>query len=212
MPVVLQKNAGEKTQLILWRIEEETIWFQDQLQLDENELRTVQAIQKPQRKIHWLSSRFLIRQLLKTDRFIELKEDEFGKPFIANFDLHISISHAGNYSALMMSEKFTCGLDIEISGGKAGRISAKFMNENELQQIHHTHRFWQFTACWCCKEVLFKWYGRKQIDFRKNLLLENIPQPFSGIIQGRIQKEHFEATLDIHYETVDELIVAYTLR
>src|SRR5215471_8600366 len=144
MPVVMQKNVGEETTLVVWRIEEEADWFQRRLQLDENELRIIQSLQKPQRKIHWLSSRFLIRQLIRTDRFIELNEDEFGRPVIKNFEAHISISHSEKYSALMLSKKFVCGLDIEIITEKAERISKKFLNENELGKVNSVHRLWQF--------------------------------------------------------------------
>ena len=76
----MQKSVTKESTLILWHIEEAADWFQNQLQLDETELATIGSMQKMQRKIHWLSSRFLIRRLLKTERFIELKEDEYGRP------------------------------------------------------------------------------------------------------------------------------------
>ena len=61
-----------------------------------------------------------------------------------------------------MSDQHVCGLDIEMPDEKAERVSKKFLNETELQKINSQQSLWQITACWCSKEAMFKWFGRKQ--------------------------------------------------
>ncbi|MCY7411265.1 MAG: hypothetical protein LH473_13415 [Chitinophagales bacterium] len=91
MPLLLQNDVSDKTKIAIWKIEESAEWFRSQLILDERENALIDSIKHPQRKLHWLSSRVLLRRLMNTNEFIHLESDENGKPRIHNFPVNISI-------------------------------------------------------------------------------------------------------------------------
>jgi phosphopantetheinyl transferase (holo-ACP synthase) len=53
------------------------------------------------------------------------------------------------------------------------------------------------TLCWSVKESVFKWWGRGEVDFKKDIVLKKIT---GSAAQGSVHcifKNEFE--LDIHY-------------
>src|SRR5258706_16031544 len=162
MPLLFQRNVAEQTQLAIWKIEESAEWFRSQLMLDEKENALINSIHHPQRKLHWLSSRLLLRQVLgNPDVFIHLESDDRGKPVVHNFPVHLSISHSFELSALLMSEKFMVGIDIEKIDPKIERIKHKFLREEKLLAISEEQRLEQLYVYWCAKEAMYKWYGKR---------------------------------------------------
>ena len=212
MPLLVRRDVAEQTQLAIWKIEEAAHWFRSQLMLDDRENVLIDSIRHPQRKLHWLSSRLLIRTLLGNPAtFIHLESDERGKPVVHNFPVTISISHSFELSALLMSEKNNVGVDIEKIDPKIERIRNKFLHEEELNSISEGHRLEQLYVYWCAKEAMYKWYGRRQLEFRENLFLNPFHYTSQGTISGIIRKDEFEKELSISFEELGNYMMAYTL-
>ncbi|HUM46847.1 MAG TPA: 4'-phosphopantetheinyl transferase superfamily protein, partial [Chitinophagales bacterium] len=200
MSLFLKKEVAADTLLGIWRIEESAEWFRSQLMLDEKEKELIDAIKHPQRKLHWLSSRVLIRTLMQTNRFIHLESDLNGKPVIRNFPVELSLSHSADLSALLLSKKFKVGIDIEQMDHKVLRIQHKFVSEKELQWVSEEERVEQLYAIWCAKEAMYKLYGQKKLDFRQHLFVERFDYADSGLINGKILKGDYSLELKVRYE------------
>ena len=212
MPLLFRRDVAEQTQLAIWKIEESGSWFRSQLKLDEKEIALIDSIRHPQRKLHWLSSRLLLRHVLgNPDIFIHLESDERGKPVVHNFPIHISISHSFELSALLMSEKFTLGIDIEKIDPKIERIKHKFLREEKLIAISEEYRLEQLYVYWCAKEAMYKWYGKRELEFREHLYVRPFRFSHEGEVVGRIMKDEFRKELKISYEKIDGYMMAYTL-
>lgn len=212
MSLFLKKEVAADTLLGIWRIEESAEWFRSQLMLDEKEKELIDAIKHPQRKLHWLSSRVLIRTLMQTNRFIHLESDLNGKPVIRNFPVELSLSHSADLSALLLSKKFKVGIDIEQMDHKVLRIQHKFVSEKELQWVSEEERVEQLYAIWCAKEAMYKLYGQKKLDFRQHLFVERFDYADSGLINGKILKGDYSLELKVRYERLGEYMTAYVLR
>ena len=94
-------------------------------------------------------------------------KDGYGKPHLSNSPFSISFSHSDDLVAVAMSRHLV-GIDIQHEVEKITRIKHKFVNEDETPQegqseIDHLHKVWG------AKESAFKAYGRKQVDFLKNM-------------------------------------------
>ena len=212
MPLLLQESLAPETQLLVWNIAEDGNWFRSQLQLDDRENALIDAIKNPKRKLHWLSSRLLIRLALDNpDTFIHLENDSSGKPVIHNFPANISISHSENLSALLISQHFEVGVDIEKPDAKIERIKEKFLHHDELATIREPNRLEKLSLYWCVKEAMYKLYGRKQLAFKSNLLVHSFEYNKEGRIDGVIQKEDFILNLDIYYRHLNNHLMAYTI-
>ena len=65
-------------------------------------------------------------------------------------------------------------------------------------------------VCWSAKEALYKYYGRKQLDFR-NILLEPFTFEGEGFVKAKIQTENFSEQILVRYKKFNEYILAYTI-
>ncbi len=209
MPLLLQNDVSENTIIAIWKIEESAEWFRSQLILDEKENSLIDSIKHPLRKLHWLSSRVLLRRLINTNEFIHLESDENGKPLIHNFPVNISISHSAELSALMMSETKQVGIDIEKIDSKIERIKNKFLREDELQSITSKNATEHKYIYWCAKEAMYKWYGRKQLDFKEHLFIEPFEFVKEGKLRGEIRKNNFSVQLEINYSRIENYMMAF---
>ena len=70
---------------------------------------------------------------------------------------------------------------------------------------------------WGAKEALYKAYGKGELDFKKNILVEpflyeNIPYHASdGEFQGTILKEDFKKNFNLFYRKIDNYILVYAI-
>lgn len=90
-----------------------------------------------------------------------------------NEEYHFSISHCGDYAAVIVSKDHRVGIDIELVTEKVGRIKHKFLSVEEFANIQHsTLNTQHLTLLWCCKEAVFKWYGSGGVDFKDDIHLK----------------------------------------
>lgn len=212
MPLLFLREVAEQTSLAVWQISETADWFRSRLQLDEREISHIDSIRHPQRQLHWLSSRLLLRELLGNPKtYIDLVSDERGKPMVRNFQAELSISHSSALSALVLSHNQRVGVDVEKISEKVERIREKFMSAGELASLSHQKQREQLYVYWCAKESMYKWYSRKELDFRTHLSVQPFRYEAAGSVSGAIRKNGFSKELKISYEKLDDYMMAYTL-
>jgi 4'-phosphopantetheinyl transferase len=204
MPLVQHTNLNENTILALWKIEE----TKEQLFLMLREVKDNGI--NLHTSIHWLASRVLLGQLYE-GKTIELHKDEFNKPsLIVNGDLwHISISHSHEYAVVIVSAKDTVAVDIEKVDARVIRVAHKFIREDE-QVADEAVQTLMYTIIWSAKETLYKYYSKKELDFKQNLrieLFEPVLHPF--MIKGHIEKGDYRMALDMHVTTLGDYMLTY---
>ncbi|MEP7129216.1 MAG: 4'-phosphopantetheinyl transferase superfamily protein [Chitinophagales bacterium] len=212
MALIYKREIATETLIGLWHIEESAEWFRSQLMLDEKENALIDSIRHPQRKLHWLSSRVLLRTMMQTDQFIHLENDLNGKPIVRNFPVEISLSHSADLSALLLSRKYKVGIDIEKMDPKVLRIQHKFVNAAEMKWVVDEKRIEQLYAIWCAKEAMYKLYGEKKLDFRQHLFVEEFEYNTSGSLNGKIGKGDYLNDLCIRYEKIENYMMAYVFQ
>lgn len=181
MPVIYKHEIDEQTTLAVWKIEEQEKELIAGLQLKQHELDFIASLNKGKRLLHWLSTRLLLRTLLDTSAYIDVRMDDHGKPFLADSPFHISLSHSYDYAAVMIGRTKSVGVDIELIKPKIQSIKQKFLSFTELAELNlETNSLY---ICWCAKEAIYKWYGRKGLEFRKHIRL----LPFTPSDLGELQ-------------------------
>jgi 4'-phosphopantetheinyl transferase len=210
MPLIETINVEDKARIGIWKIEESYEELKWQLQWGQRDLEQFKAIKDEQRAIHWLSSRVLLRQMLNTDKFIDLQTDEYGKRFLANFDSQLSISHSGDLVAVILSGN-KVGIDLQRIDQKIEPLAQKFISKKEWEEIEKDHLLERIHIYWCGKEALYKLYGKRKLDFRENLYIHPFNWSETGITTGQISKADFKKEFPLYFRKMDNYILAYAV-
>ena len=151
------------------------------------------------RKKEWLASRLLLNEINPN---YSISYNAFGAPELNNGS-NISISHSKGLVAIIISQQ-QVGLDIEEISEKAIRISAKFVSTNNLNALTAE----KATLIWCCKEAVFKWHQKGEVDFIADIKLH----PFESIKKGEITAKFRDTRLILNYQKIHNHYLVYVCK
>ena len=185
MPQCKIESLSENTTWALWRVDEnlETLW--QMLNPGVEAQFEFQAIHHPQKKLEWLASRLVIKQLVEHTGvdFKGIYKDAFGKPHLSQLPFHISIAHCFPYAVGALHHTQPVGIDIERPRKKLIRIRDRFLNDIEAARAGSNLQL--LCQYWTGKEVIYKIYGRKKLVFRDHIHI-NLSNGNSDLSMGFI--------------------------
>jgi len=209
----LYKDIREKddTRIVVWELTESKSFFQEGLIISYDELEFLESLNK-KRAMEWLASRYLMQNVLDIDLQAKLRKDQFGKPYLLQENVHISITHSHKYSAIAISPKII-GIDIQLELDKISRIAHKFVSDQEQAFIEEKKSIEYYHAIWGAKESMYKAYGRKKIEFKQDMIVDDFVFDEDGYtFAGRLTKEktfHYEISAekfhDYHFVIAKQL-------
>lgn len=212
MPIVYNKNFTEDSVLAIWKIEETEEELFSGLQLKQHELDLISSFNNGKRLMHWLSTRLLLRTLLNTTDYIDCQFDEDGKPYLVNIDSQISLSHSYDYAAVLISKTCAVGVDIELIKHKIKTIKHKFLSDVELAQKQIGDNTDGLYVCWCAKEAIYKWYGKKGLEFRQHIHMKSFKLKSEGSLTAIVELPTGTRELTVNYfKTNDGYMVGYVI-
>jgi 4'-phosphopantetheinyl transferase len=212
MPVVFNKNIDENTILAVWKIEETEEQLLSGLQLKQHELDFISSLNNGKRLLHWLSTRVLLRTMLNTSEYIDCQMDEHGKPFLPNLDYHISLSHSYDYAAVIIGKDRKVGVDIELIKHKIKSIKHKFLSDIELAQKQIGDNINGLYVCWCAKEAIYKWNGRKGLEFKQDMHIKPFKLKTEGSLTALVELPEGTRELSVNYfKTSDGYMLGYVV-
>ncbi|ACU02454.1 MULTISPECIES: 4'-phosphopantetheinyl transferase family protein [Pedobacter] len=199
MPVVFNKNIDEDTILAVWKIEESEEQLRSGLQLKQHELDFISSLNNGKRLLHWLSTRVLLRTMLNTAEYIDCRMDDHGKPYLPDFNYHISLSHSYDYAAVIIGKTKKVGVDIELIKHKIRSIRHKFLSDVELAQKQIGDNINGLYVCWCAKEAIYKWNGRRGLEFKQDIHIKPFRLKNEGKLNALVDLPEGSAELTVHY-------------
>jgi 4'-phosphopantetheinyl transferase len=149
-------------------------WFETELKKFSSE----------KRKREFIAVRLAMKSLLGKE--INICYDADGKPYLADQSYQISISHSGNWIAVMEHPTRTVGIDIECPSKKIATLYTRFLSKTEQEELSNGKDFNQLQLAWSAKEALYKIIGKQAVDFIKQLRIF----PFEVKTEGEITAEH----------------------
>ncbi len=203
MPILEHTVLEDKTEIGIWKLEEEDSFFHDQLSLSTEEQKYYETL-KGRRPLEYLCSRFLLHKMSGRDVRAVCIKDDAGKPFLKNSKYSISFSHSHEMVAVIASPKIV-GIDIQKIVPKIERIANKFLNVHELDCIPPSNRLHELHYFWGAKECLYKAYGRKKVEFKSELLVE-APTFSNGTFssEGYVLKENFPKIFSLKGQFIND--------
>lgn len=209
MPQVLNRTAGDSGRIGIWRISETTLEMEQRIKLHQLDQVFYSSFSNEKRKRQWLGYRLLLQEML--GREIErITYHENGKPFIPDSDIHLSVSHSGEYAAAITSESEEVGIDIEKIGERVERVSERFISPEEFSRIGQEHRSEILHIHWGAREAIYKLYGGPDVDLQKDILLEPFDYLCSG--EGTCIARVGPETFGIHFMRIDGYMLVYAVR
>lgn len=207
MSLVLREQHREIADYAVWKIEEEPEFYLSGLILSEWEQQYLNNITHPKRKLTWLASRYLLKLLLNTTEFVELLFDEHGKPYVNNENIFVSISHCDTFAAAMISRQCEVGIDIESTNRDIRIIQHKFLSPEELQSIGNERVKEKLMVYWGAKEVIYKMYGKRKLEFKDDIYIKPFALTQRGDIDGVLIKNGKVADYLLHYTFTESFIL-----
>ncbi len=212
MPVVFSKKIDDQTILGVWKIEETEAQLLAGLQLKQHELEVVESLGNAKRALHWLSTRVLLRTMLNTADYIDCKMDDHGKPYLVNSDTHISLSHSYDYAAVIIGKEKKVGVDIELIKMKIKSIKHKFLSDVELAQKQIGDNTNGLYVCWCAKEAIYKWHGKKGLEFKRDIHIKPFKLKDEGALTALVELPEGTRELEVNYfKTKDGYMLGYVV-
>jgi 4'-phosphopantetheinyl transferase len=209
MGLAYYKLCDDKTSLAIWKIEETAGDLYKQLQLKDHEVDYIEKLNNGRRSLHWLSTRVLLRKMLNTQKYIDCKVDEHGKPYLVNSPYYISLSHSFDYAAVIISEDSMVGIDIELIKDKIERVAKKFMSPEELAFICPEQAVEHLYACWCAKEAIYKLQGKRNVSFLDNIRIRPFKYNGEGSFLAELNLQHYNQEFTVHYEKFHNYMLGY---
>ena len=206
MPVYQLKEINENLKIGVWKLEESLNSLTSMAKDKGINIDHLPISKNINRSLQWLGSRLLISEFYND---FDLSYDQFGKPVLDHPEF-ISISHTNDYVVISLHRQSECGIDIENVSPKVDRIKNKFLNQNELLNVNVEEDSLNYlTAMWCAKESLFKMYGKKEVIFKTDLIIESVDFA-SGRIHGAINKDDELKKVVMGIEKIDNFMLVYT--
>jgi len=149
------------------------------------------------RKIEWLATRSLIKQLIGTDFSISYAES--GKPILEHARYkNISISHSRYFAAVYIHEEYQVGLDIEDSTRNYNAIEKRYLSDEELLQTDKN----PLMQClyWCAKEAIFKLVPDHDIEFRNQIHISTFNPEIEDRFQVKFKSEKGDSNHELHFQ------------
>lgn len=170
--------------------------FLDQLTVKEKERYF--SFTSNRRKMEYVATRILRHRIFG---FEHIHYDENGAPYIENQGF-ISISHADGIVGIALCKEFKIGLDLETIRNKAVLLSPRFITENESTFLDTKDEV-TMTKAWSAKEVLYKLAGRKELVFKRDLLLTSASnEHWKGQVLNSNETLHVDLRIFEHGDTI----------
>ena len=209
MPLFFRKYLVPEGEVGIWEIQEEEDFFLKRLILTKKEKKYLKQIKGEGRRLQWLSSRYLLHYLSGRKVRGTLYKDEFGKPYLNDSPYDISLSHSHEMAAVMGAPT-SVGIDIQYFVPKITRLAHKYMRHEEFESLEEATRLEHLHVYWCAKEAVYKAYGRKLLDFKKNILIKPFKYNENGVQFSAVMSKP-ELDLELHYQLYFEKFGEYFL-
>lgn len=190
MPLVYQQNINATTKIGVWHIAEAEDFFLQQVPVQ-------REITHWHKRLQHLAGRLLLKELYPDFPVELIQVADTKKPFLENEPYHFSISHCGDYAAVMVSKTYRVGVDVELTDQKVANIIPKFLTSEECFLLPRGAITEMATLFWSVKESIYKWNSRAGIDFKKHIAIRSISgDTTQGIVHCTFNGE---TDLEVHY-------------
>ena len=182
MPLYKEWEIGDHGLAAIWKVEEDEAFFVERTGMTSD-------MKNERRRIEHLAGRFLLKHLEADFPLHQISKDEHDKPRIDNNAFFFSISHSWPYIAALIDPYEEAGIDIQTWHARIEQIQHKYLSTDEQQMFKNDPKL--LTLAWSAKEAVYKWNGKRGVDFIEHLPIEvfnNRPPDYNMTIYSKVNK------------------------
>ena len=176
MPLVYSHHINPSTKIGVWHITEPEEHFLSKVPLQRD-------IRHWHKRLQHLAGRILLKELFPDFPVNLIMLADTRRPYLEEEPYHFSISHCGNYAAVLVSRDHRVGVDLEQITERIGSIIPKFLSPSEISQLPAGSEIEWATLCWTVKESIFKWQGGGGVDFKRDINIKKITVDNEGVVE-----------------------------
>jgi 4'-phosphopantetheinyl transferase len=200
-------------------LEQDRVWGLWEINEDEQALvpklpqeSIPESLTNPNKRVEWLCGRILVKALTESMGLVYrgILKDEHGKPSIAGYSHHISLSHSYPYVAAVIDKFQPVGIDLEQPKTKLLRIAPRVLHPTEL--LDAGDDLLKHCIYWCAKEALIKFYGKKDLILAENLIIDPFSRKDEGTITGRIIVRTEATIVPLYYTVTPNFVMVFNKR
>lgn len=183
----------------VWDITEPLSFFEEETGIISPESLTLK------RRTEQMAASHLLNTLAGKKIHNYLDKTETGKPVLSGLNASVSFSHSKNLIACIYdTDGKEVGIDIEILRENILNMKHKFVKETDsspfTDPVMHGHLIWG------AKEVLYKIYALKELDFLGHLSVE-----YNTELIGNINKNQFNRSYVLDYQMIDRFLLVWNI-
>jgi phosphopantetheinyl transferase len=164
-------------------------------------------ITNEKKRLEFLGARVLLAELLKywSQEFYGLIKDEFGKPYLKNYEYQISLSHSYPYVAAIIHKNSFAGIDLEQPKEKLLKVAPRVLHKEEFEDAGRD--IVKHCVYWCAKETLIKIHGKKDLIFSEHIRISPFLKEKEGFLTGRLIVNGIETAIPLQYHIEENFVV-----
>jgi 4'-phosphopantetheinyl transferase EntD len=210
MPLIKLQAVNENIHLAVWKITEDIAELHEKIKLSEKDKLVYSKIKHRGKALEFLAGRKLCVEAFQHlgFQYLPIFRNEYGKPELPHSKYYISLSHTADFVVLAIGKAIEMGVDIEKPNEKMRKIASRLFNNAELafcnEELSH------FSKVWSAKEVLYKIYMKREIDFKEHLFVRPIDKEWTQM-QGEIIKDTYQKNVILNFIKLDEYYICFNI-
>ena len=191
----------------VWHIEEEEEHLTSLILPDD---ACPEEITNPRKRLEWLAGRVLLKKMIEESRlaYSGIVKDEFGKPFLRNLPHPISLSNSYPFVAVQIHPTQSVGIDLEQPRPKLFSVMKRVLTDGEWNDGANNLK--KLCVYWCAKEALYKIYGKRNLIFTEQILIQPFSLGAQGSVFGTIHDETHSSEIALNYIIEPQYILLTT--
>ncbi len=210
MPLINLHAINENIHLAVWKISEDIAELRNKVVLSEKDEIIYSEMKHKGKALEFLAGRLLCYEAFQQLGFEYsfIFRNEYGKPEMPYSTYSISLSHTADFVVLAIGNGIEMGVDIEKPNEKMRKIAPRLFNMNELAYCND--ELIHFSKFWSAKEVLYKIYMKREIDFKEHLFVKPMNKKWTQI-QGVILKNTYKRNVTLNFIKVEEYYICFNI-
>ena len=208
MGMIIHKDCGEGCQLGIWLIRENYDDLLSRVTLNNEDLATLENFKNYNRRLEWLSVRTLANELAGSNVRIIYNAER--KPFLEDNSYNISISHSYEFTSILLSKDRRVGIDLEYMSHRIEGIADRFMNRLENVTADPKMIQYHLYIYWCAKEALYKICDKRDIHFKKDIIIDNFDPEEKGELTGTVKTGKGKERFNLSYFRLNNYTVVWS--
>lgn len=204
MPEIFNVHINSFVSLSVWDIIETEEFFYSYLPLSDSEKSQISQMKLSKRRFERLGCRAALFQLLD-EPILEITYSPLGAPLMK--DKYLSFAHSSHFATAAISSQKRIGVDLEKISSKIDKLYPKFLSEEEIFRFNISDRDTLYQL-WCAKEAAYKLYQKKNLDFIKQIKIENFDKNRG---EGGIVLEEKNILIDFYSWKVKDVMLVLAI-